>query len=244
MDENNSKWTLSNTFGYISSIFQPVDAPEEWNTEDIDKALITKISGGDQFLAKIRTVREAIVAQIDEISLQSSNIRSQYENNKKMMDRKVQEIRNDLENFYNSIDTINHGATKNGVTENNDEDPNVQVLADVNKILDFAKELQYKLGIDNLFDHVSTTGVQITTNYFKARSMNQTILDQVARCEDQKQPLQKQLIKIDDSIEQVNKKISLIKRFKTDYTEIITENKGPVVSGAPIHLLKEVADNT
>lgn len=240
MDANN-QWGLSSALVFVSSIFKSdvsVKTPDNWNTTNIDNALLTTISDGDAFLKQIKSVRDKIVAQIDEITLKSSSIRAKYETNKNMMDQKVQEIRDDLQQFYESINQTFALTDSTSAEESEQEDPNIQVLETVNKVLQFSKDLQFKLGADDLFEHVSSTGVQITTNYFKARSMNRSILDAVAKCEEKKQPLQKQLIMIDDKINKVNREIALLKRFKTDHTEIITENKGPVVSGAPVYLLK------
>lgn len=233
----------SSVVNYASALFgSSATAIKEWDTRDIDLALLNKISDGDKYLKELQNRRSKIQSEIDKITQECDVIRARYNSNNELIDRKLADIKAQLDQFVCSVSqavgpsTTAHEEWSRSDTENK-PDPNLVTLKQITKVLDFSKKLQFQLGKDNLFDHVSTVGEQVTVGYHQAKALNMKILDAAAECEDRKQPLLKQIIQIDHKIMQINQKMALIKQFKTDYTKITTDSQGPIVSGAPIRLI-------
>ena len=227
---------VSSVFDYTTYLFGTAStAVQEWDTKEIDLALLSKIDDGDKILTQLYSSRKNIQSKVDKLTLEYDAIKARYESNKQLINSKISEIRNQLNLFVTSISNIVPPVETN--TDEADKQ-NLATLQQVVKVLDFSKSLQSHLGKDNLFNHVSTVGEQVTVSYHQARAMNVKILDEAAKCGEEKQPLIKQIMMIDRNIRKINQKMDLIKSFKTEYSRIDTSDEGPLMTGEHISLLR------
>jgi hypothetical protein len=216
---------------------------EKWDTEMIDGSLCNRLTSADKYLERVSKIRSEIQVSYDKAVITTKNIRSQYDNNLECINNKVAEIRKEVLEFQKQIELLEL-SDPTTTTIDAIEKSNEITLNAVNQLFDFSEKLRFKISNSGsgMFKHIDVQGVQTLTDYYQAIELNKRILLSVAESHEHEIPLKKKLIEIDASITKVNKEIDLIKQFKIDHTKITTENKGPVISGAPKLMLTSQKD--
>ncbi len=235
-------WTVASYFsGMISTTLGGTDKTEieKWDTGLIDGSLCNRLNSVDKYLDRISSTRKIVQSEYDKIVIETKNIKSKYTNNLEMINKKVDDIRTEVNDFINKILALNLQSPGEKLTEEEKEKDNEKTLETINQIFDFTEKLKYKIGNNGsgLFKHIDIQGVQTLSDYYKAIELNKKILVDVASSYEKEQPLKKKLIEIDAIISKVTREIDLIKQFNIEHTKIITEDNGPVISGAPKQML-------
>ena len=235
-------WNVASYFsGIITNTWSGGDKTdiEKWDTQLIDGSLCNRLNSADTYLDRISSTRQLVQSQYDKMVVETKNIKSMYTNNLEIINKKVDDMRSDVIDFMEQIASQKLYRSDNALTEEEKDKDNEKTLETINKIFDFAEKLKYKIGNNGsgLFKHIDIQGVQTITDYYKAIELNKQILIDVAKSYEKEQPLKKKLIEIDAIIDKVNREIDLIKQFKIEHTKIITDDNGPVISGAPKQML-------
>ena len=213
---------IHNVTSYFSGIipWNSKSILDSWDTTVIDNSLGNRLHSADKYLNKLGSLRADVQKNYDIATIRTKNIEAQYNNNIACIDAKVKDIRIQVISFSDNISNLDVDSSSNEDT-----------LTTLSNIFDFTEKLRFKIGEEKLFKHIDVQGLSVFTNYYKAIELNKHILEDIAHSKEQEVPLEKKLLEIDALIEKISKEVDLIKKFKIEHTKIITENKGPAVTG-------------
>lgn len=219
---------LSTTTSYFGSIIKsassndPLKQLDAYDTQLIDGSLSNRLSHADQYLDKLYQCQKQCQNQYDKAVLKTREIESKYENNMKLIQSKIDNIKNEILSFHDNISQI---VDQMRSTNNNDK-----VLESLNKIFDFAELMRSKVGTKKGFEHIDLQGIHSTVDYINVVSMNKSLLNEIAVCREDEIPHQRNLSEIEDRINKVREEINLIKKFKVDHSRVLASKDNPHIT--------------
>lgn len=234
---------LSTTTSYFGSMIKstpsndPLKQLDAYDTQLIDGSLSNRLSHADQYLDKLYQCQKQCQNQYDQAVLKTREVESKYENNMKLIQSKIDNIKNEILSFHDNISQI-----ANEMRNTNDND---KVLESLSQIFDFAELMRSKVGTKKGFEHIDLQGVHSTVDYINAVSMNKSLLNEIAVRREEEVPHQRNLQEIDDRIKKVREEINLIKKFKVDHSRVVASKDNPHITGEARPLLdQEDRNNT
>lgn len=232
---------LSTTTSYFGSMIKsassndPLKQLDAYDTQLIDGSLSNRLSHADQYLDKLYQCQKQCQNQYDQAVLKTREVESKYENNMKLIQSKIDNIKTEIVSFHDNISQI---VDQIRSTNNNDK-----VLESLNQIFDFAELMRSKVGTKKGFEHIDLQGIHSTVDYINAVSMNKSLLNEIAVCREEEIPHQRNLCEIKDRINKVREEINLIKKFKVDHSRVLASKDNPHITGESRPLLDQEDKN-